>query len=56
MVNLRLSSPCVLVAVARTAFDGIVLTIESEDIAQLLVDEDVTGTVPVTAPMPDRDD
>ena len=29
---------------------------QSEDIAQLLVDEDVTGTVPVTAPMPDRDE
>jgi hypothetical protein len=29
---------------------------QSEDIAQLLVDEEVTGTVPVTAPMPDRDE
>ena len=29
---------------------------QSEDIAQLLVDGDVTGTVPVTAPMPDRDE
>ena len=32
------------------------VTTSSEDIAQLLVDEDVTGTVPVTAPMPDRDE
>ncbi len=28
---------------------------QSEDIAQVLVDEDVTGTVPVTAPMPDKE-
>ena len=56
MANLRLSSPCVLISCSRK--DGIrwYSIDQSEDIAQLIVDEDVTGTVPVTAPMPDRDE